>query len=454
MIGTKTEQGAKVKALAFGFLVAALMVVMLLAAKPAHADTLTVNSTGDAGDLLPGNDQCHTGNPLPGPECTLRAAIEEANANDNNATVVDAINFNIGGSSVVKTISPMTGLPIVTEPVIIDGYTQPGASENTLAVGNNAQLRIRLDGINMGGTSRGLFITANGCVVRGLSITRFSFGIDIDGADNNTIEGNFVGITPGGKDMGNGSGLSIRNASGNTVGGKFPRARNIISGNGPGSFGSTGVSISFGTGNRVMGNYIGTTKSGTGNLGNTNSGVFVLGSGNIIGDNDTSDGLTNAANIIAFNGFDGVDVSGNTSTGNSILSNSIFSNGGLGINLGNDGVTPNDPGDADTGANNLQNFPVLSSAKTGRRATTIKGTLESTQNGTFSIQFFSSPKSTNEEGKKFIGQKTATTDAGGQASFTFKPEKKVKAGMFVTSTATNDATGDTSEFSAPRKVRE
>ncbi len=296
-------------------------------------------------------------------------------------------------------------------------------------------------------------------MVRGLSITRFpGDGIDIAVADNNTIEGNFIGLTPGGQDRGNGNGLSIRNgASNNTIGGTSPEARNIISGNGPSdNLSGTGVGISeIGTtGNRVMGNYIGTTKSGTGNLGNSGRGFFVgnRASGNIIGDNDPSDGFTNAANIIAFNGLDGVDVSGATSTGNSILSNSIFSNARLGIDLdpnSNDGV-----GDADTGPNNLQNFPVLSSAKTGRRATTIKGTLESTQNGTFTVQFFSNPKGTWEEGKKFIGQKVVATDGGGRVSFTFKPNKKVKAGLFVTTTATDDSTGDTSEFSAPKKVRE
>ncbi len=434
-----------------------MTLTLAMVASPAWAAEFTVNSTGDDGDVGP-SGVCNTA-PFPvgtEPECTLRAAIEEA----NDTTAADTINFSIGGSG-VKTISPASFLPIVTQPVTIDGYTEPGAAENTLAVGDNADLRIRLDGLNTPGISRGLFISsADNSVVRGLSITSFpGEGIDIAVADNNTIEGNFIGLTPGGQDRGNGNGLSIRNgASDNTVGGTSPGARNIISGNGPSSqLSATGVGISeIGTtGNKVMGNYIGTTKSGTGNLGNSGRGFFVGNgaSGNIIGDNDPSDGLTNAANIIAFNGLWGVDVSGATSTGNSILSNSIFSNARLGIDLdpgSNDGV-----GDADTGPNNLQNFPTLSSAKTGRRATTIKGTLESTQNATFTIQFFSNPASTRDEGKKFIGEKAVTdTDGDGIVPFTFKPTNKVKAGMFVTATATNDSTADTSEFSAPRKVRE
>ncbi len=148
---------------------------------------------------------------------------------------------------------------------------------------------------------------------------------------------------------------------------------------------------------------------------------------------------------------------GSFGTGIRILSNSIFSNGGLGINL-NDGSTPNDVQDPDTGANNRQNYPVINSARTKGSRTTIKGTLNSTPSTTttpqtFTIQFFSSPKSTKEEGMKFKGQLTGeqsvTTDAQGNASFSIRVPK---TRGFVTATATNDATGDTSEFSAARKV--
>lgn len=462
MIGTNTQRRTKGKALVPGLMLAALVATMLLAAKPAHAAEFTVNSTADGGDQAP-SGVCNTA-PFPvgtEPECTLRAAMDEANA----TAAADTIDFNIGGSG-VKTISPATLLPDITQPVTIDGYTEPGATENTLAAGDNADLRIRLDGLNVPGLSDGLRISAGNSVVRGLSITRFGGdGIDIFGTatDNNTIEGDFVGITPGGQDMGNGNGLNLRNgASGNTVGGTSPKDRNIISGNGPSSqLSATGVAIGGTTDNKVMGNYIGTTKSGTGNLGNSGRGVIVYDSesGNTIGDDDPGDGLTNAANIIAFNALWGVDVSGATSTGNSILANSIFSNARLGIDLGGNGVTLNDgPGDADTGPNNLQNYPVLSSAKTGRRSTTIKGTLESMpaqgQIGVgYTIQFFENPRSTKDEGKKLIGERIVIdTDGDGIIPFVFKPPKKVKEGLFVTATATYNSTGDTSEFSAPKKV--
>jgi CSLREA domain-containing protein len=462
MIGAKMQQReARGKALMFGIVVAALMAAcMLLGAKPAHAQffvLFTVNSTGDEPDASAGNNLCATS----GGACTLRAAIQEANA--NGTTAVDFIDFGIPGSG-VKTISPSTPLPTIAEPVIIDGYTQPGATPNTKAVGDNAVVLIRLDGLNLpsGGDSIGLRITAANSVVRGLSITRFpgGYAIGLVGADNNTIEGNFVGITPDGQAGGNAGDAVVISigASGNTVGGTSPPARNIISGNG-----SSFISIADGvvihdsgtTANKVMGNYIGTTKSGTGNLGNTGQGIVIRVSGNLIGDNDRSDGLTNAANIIAFNGLDGVNVSGGTtSVRNAITRNSIFSNARLGIDLDPpEGVTPNDGvGDADTGPNTLQNFPVISSARSGGGKATIKGTLESTQSGTFTIQFFSNPKGARDEGKKFVGE-TIVNDADGDGimSFNTKSALKVKAGLFVTATAT-DGTGNTSEFSTPKKV--
>jgi CSLREA domain-containing protein len=439
------------RARTLAFFVLALLVVasigVLAATKPAHAiefsAVFTVNSTADTGDATP-DGTCDT--------CTLREAIQEANANGN--TVADIIDFDIPGGG-VQTISPATLLPIMTAPVVIDGYTQPGASKNTLAVGDNAALRIRLNKPAAGAAS-GLWIDTNDSVVRGLSITGFSSGVGVIVAgDNNTVEGNFIGTDPGGTQagVGNFTGVIVQSdSSNNLVGGALPGARNVISGNG-----RDGVRINTNPGekgNRVQGNYIGTTKSGTGDLGNTSAGV----TDNSIADSENLIGGTTraAANTIAFNGASVEVGDGFVPVGTSILRNSIFSNDGLGIDLNGDGITPNDgPGDLDTGPNNLQNFPTITSAKTGRRVTTVKGRLESTQNGTFIIQFFSNPKVARDEGKKFIGEKTVSDDGviDGIVPFTFKPPKKVKEGMFVTATVTDQATSDTSEFSAPKKVQ-
>jgi CSLREA domain-containing protein len=451
MMGTKTEhRRAKGKALALGLLVTAIVGVLLPAAKPAHAIDFTfiftVNSTGDEPDANVGDNLCATS----GGACTLRAAIQQANASASAGA--DTIEFDIAGSG-VKVISPATLLPKVTQPVIIDGYTQTGATENTKAVGNDAKLLVRLDK-GTGAAGSGLWLDTNDSVVRGLSITGFSSGNGlIVGGDSNTVEGNFLGTDPSGTlaGVGNFTGVIVQSdSSNNLVGGTLPEARNIISGNG-----GAGVRINTDPneeGNSVQGNYIGTTKGGTADLGNTSAGVIV----NSFADSENLIGGTTraAANTIAFNGA-GVEVGdGFVPVGISILGNSIFSNEGLGIDLNGDGITPNDgPGDVDTGPNNLQNFPVISSANTGRRATTIRGTLESIPAERYTIQFFSNPRDTRDEGKKFIGEIfRSDPDGDGVISFAFKPEKKVKAGLFVTATATHDS--DTSEFSAPKKVRD
>lgn len=231
--------------------------------------------------------------------------------------------------------------------------------------------------------------------------------------------------------------------------GASPGARNLISGNG-----AEGVKIDLAsTGSTVEGNLIGTRKDGATPLSNGAAGVRIAGStGSTIGG-----ALPGTANTIAFNGGDGVAIvkgpgpNFRIPTGNSILRNSIFSNADLGIDLKDDGVTANDFSDADGDENNLQNFLVLISARTSSTATRIKGTLTSTPGETFTLRFFSNPSGTREEGKKFVGEK-GVSDGDGVVSFAFKPKAKIKAGLFVTATATSGATGDTSEFSAPRKV--
>jgi hypothetical protein len=115
-------------------------------------------------------------------------------------------------------------------------------------------------------------------------------------------------------------------------------------------------------------NRIGTDVTGAMGPGNDGTGVSMVGSS----DNTVGGTTPGAGNRIAFNTPAGVAVD-QDSVGNSILSNSIESNGGLGIDLGADGVTLNDAGDADTGADDLQNFPVL----TGVTLTSVSGTLNS-----------------------------------------------------------------------------
>src|SRR5207253_11412721 len=91
-----------------------------LAISPQATTTFIVNSTAD-----PGTGVCDD------VECTLREAIAAANAHAGTDTIV----FNIPGTG-PHTIRPISSLPSITSPVTIDGYTQPGASANTLADGD------------------------------------------------------------------------------------------------------------------------------------------------------------------------------------------------------------------------------------------------------------------------------------------------------------------------------
>lgn len=436
MIRTRTQTLAGVKVLALVLLVVAL----LLTPRTAHAVALTVNNTVD-----PGDGDCN-----PNGGCTLREAINEA-----NATTADTIRFDIDGGG-VKTIRPTSRLPVISERLTIDGYTQPGAEENTLANATNAELRIELDGTRAGVASEALRIRgASDCVIKGLVINRFggnsiSIGYPGDETRDNRVVGNFIGTDPSGTSAeGNGAGVALISDPGtasNTVGGSRPAGRNLISGND-----NSGVLIVGGQENAVIGNLIGTEKNGTDALGNAGDGVYMFAGQGGATDNIVGGTLADSANTIAFNDEDGVQVRNNTSTGNGILRNSIFSNEGLGINLDDDGATPNDEGDADIGPNNLQNKPNLTSAQNSATTTTIKGHLNSVPNRTFKIRFFSNPS--GNEGQKYIGSKNATTDADGDTgTFTFKPENKVGANRNITATATRLLAGDTSEFSAPEEV--
>ncbi len=432
--------------------------LLLLAAQPAHAapTTFTVNSAGDAGDGV-----CDAS------ECTLREAIDDADANDNPQET-DLIEFDIPGPG-PHTIRPNSNLDIIQDPVIIDGYTEAGASPNTLAKGTNAKIMIALDGSNTGLSGYGLVTDgtgAGGVVIRGFAINRFGGpGISIGGTgaqSNVKIEGNFIGTDLSGTiDLGNGEyGVEIIYGSGVTVGGSTPAARNLISGNqNDGVFMYDNHSDADSPGNKVLGNLIGTEKDGTSPLGNGGSGVTLLGTH----DNQIGGERAASANTVAFNAQDGVVVSDHPplnrfSPANRILRNSIFSNAGLGIDLlgqnedfTTDVPTANDvPGDTDSGPNELQNKPVLSSAKTVSGKTTVRGKLESKPSEAFVIRFFSNPQDTNE-GKTYLGKTSVTTTVDGIGSFSFSPKKALVAGANVTATAT-DSGGNTSEFSAPRTV--
>jgi hypothetical protein len=275
-------------------------------------------------------------------------------------------------------------------------------------------------------------------------------GVNILGAAStgNTVKGNFIGtdVDAAGPLANGGVGVLIDSgASGNTIGGTAVDEGNIISGNA-----ASGILINdaLSSGNTIVGNIIGADSSGVMALSNGGNGVTITGAVN----NTIGGTATAAGNIIAFNNgaHGGVGVISGTS--NRVLGNSIFSNTELGINLSDDLVTPNDAGDGDTGANNRQNFPVLATAMANETAILIKGTLNSTANTTFRIEFFSSgPCDTCDpsgfgEGERFIGSTMVTTDGSGNAVINALLSANVAFSAVVTATATDPA-GNTSEFS-------
>ena len=318
----------------------------------------------------------------------------------------------------------------------------------TLPLGNGSNGVVAGDDCLIGGTvpeARNI-ISAN--ALNG-GFGNISLGSNSSG-ENAIVQGNYIGTdVTGTRSLGaSTSGISI-GSSNNVIGGTVAGARNVISGN------STGIQVGgfISTppqGNLIQGNFIGVNAQGTGQVPNTLMGIhFSDAVNNTVG--GTQDG---ASNTIAFNVGTGILIS--TGTGNSIRGNSIFSNGFLGIDLGTqfsngpNGVTPNDPNDADTGANNLQNFPVLTSVMSIGNSTTIQGSLNSTPNTTFQIDFYSNAAldpSGNGEGAQFFNTTSVNTDGSGNATINVTFPAALQTGRIITATAT-DPNGNTSEFSA------
>jgi hypothetical protein len=397
--------------------------------------------------------------------------------------------------------------------IIVRFYTaiQLNASSGNTIAGN--WIGLDADGISRGGTGIGVDVTAavfnrsTANVIGGSSaadrnvISGNHTGVSFfpASADHNFVLGNFIGTDQTGTlPRGNVfEGVKVQAATNIVIGGSSAGARNLICANG------TGVSLLDSAGDMVQGNYIGTDVSGRYALGNTGDGIGAQGcsgttiggsgAGNLIGNNsgygifllgssntvmqgnwigtDTNgiwplsngkDGINlegsgastiggtsaGAANVIEFNNGAGVNVlSGDR---NVISGNSLFDNAGLGIDLGGDGVTPNDPGDLDSGPNQLQNCPVITNATSAYASTQIAGALSSQSGTAYRLEFFaSSPFDAARiaEGQIYLGTTNVATDPSGYAGFAVALPAAAPAGYVITATAT-DPLGNTSEFSA------
>lgn len=372
--------------------VAVLSIGMALLAYRGHsahaAANYVVDTTSDA--LLTGCSNAPN-------DCTLRGAITLANSSGGT----DTISFSIGSG--IQIITPATDLPVVTDAVVIDATTQPGYSGTPL---------IGLNGQDVTGllANSGLDITAGNSTVRGLAIYDWGRALFLHEGGSNIIEGNYLGIDPDGNPPPSlsGTGIRIDGSAGNTIGGTSAGSRNVISGNtssgvwllnsgstgnviagnyigvdptGSGALGTAhkgvrisnadsnliggtspaarniisandedGIYISDGNGNRIEGNYIGTDKTGTVDLGNADNGIVIItvspsftASGNSIG--GASPG---AGNVISGNGRSGVLLTGPYTSDTVIQGNLIglSADGASSLGNGRSGIEINGHGDA------------------------------------------------------------------------------------------------------------
>jgi parallel beta-helix repeat protein len=443
---------------------------------------------------------------------SLRQAITSANANGG----FNIIEFAIGSGCGPHVITLQSHLPNVTTSMLINGYTQPGSSENTLDVGDDAVFCIVLDGdtnhIGNGFTVPSSAANGTALTLEGLAFSGFTnAAINLQGGNGHVIEGVRIGGSTSGGALapvhdGIDLGLGVH---GVTIGGSDNDKRNII-----GNAIFEGIALAGGSAtltpshdNQIINNYIGVgwnnnTNQFT-NLGNGQLGLSIVGrtntisnniigfnflsgmelystdahdntvSGNYIGISPSGDNLGNPyggvwitqdahdntirGNTIADNQAAGIGI--NSGQHNLVRANSIHDNTSLGIDLGYDGVTPNDNDStppAGDPPNRGQNFPVLTSAIGGHSKGTLSGTLTSTP-GDYRIELFASlacNASGNGEGEIYLGHTDITLPnitVNGQTTASFSKTVEnfflVAPGVMITATAT-DSSNNTSEFSA------
>lgn len=408
-------------------LIATAVVALLPLA--AEAATFTVLNTNTSG---PGS---------------LAQAITDANA----TATADLIEFNIPGIG-VKTIGGT--LPPITQPLTIDGYSQPGASVNTKAgFQTDAVLLIELDGSGLDPGDSILDVESSTTFLQGLvlnSIPTKCTGISVaTGLTNVRIRGCFIGTNAkANADDSSGNGIVCRGQC--FIGSDIPQDLNVISGN-------NGDAIQLrGADSIVSRNLIGANLNGKGMLGN-GRGVNILGAGatrNLIGGN------LNRANLIVSSDAEGVRLAPDAGDGNTIQRNRIALNGGLGIDLGGDGPTPNDADDSDEGPNELQNTPELAFARINLDKLEVRGVLRGAP-GPYIVFFYlndDADPSGFGEGETHLssGLQLEIPDGETEARFVYETTTPVvfTGSTLVAATAQrNEINASTSEFSRNVEAR-
>jgi len=299
------------------------------------------------------------------------------------------------------------------------------------------------DGITLIGGAHSNLIGGSAEAARNVISGNAQSGVRLADAFANQIAGNIIGLDPTMAQAipNGGSGVLVTaGARENLIGGLEPSNGNIIAGNS-----GDGITLARGArNNQIVGNLIGTAdREGTSRWPNGGHGIAILGA-----QDTTIGGATPAAaNTIAHNARAGVAIAEGEdapSHGNRIGCNAFFANGGLGIDLGNDGVTPNDVGDADEGPNALMNFPVVREVREVSGGILLRGRIDTADPAAARIDvYLADPDPTGfGEGRRCVAQGIAPLPDG-----TFEivlPGLSVRDP--VTLVATNGA-GNSSEFS-------
>lgn len=425
--------------------------------------------TGNAGDGVFISVAGAIGNLVAGNLIGLGLSGASAGNTGSGVSVVGVGSNTIGGLTTGAGLAPgnvitNNGRTPQAPGIIIKGDASDPANSNVVqgnAIGlsadgltpiGNGGAGIEIDGV----TANTLIGSDSSVAFGGNRIVSNLRGIVLNGGQvtGTQILGNLIGAAAAGETgFGNAQGgVVIISAESTVVGGVLPSAGNVISGNGV-----QGVLLSSNaSGNVLLGNKIGVSADGTTPLGNNGVGVRIEDGSNT----NTVGGFSpSAGNIIAGNAAAGVALPNsdtNNPVANAIVGNSIYANGGLGIDLGPTGVTPNDDKDPDPGPNLLQNFPVITDAVYFDGKLRVRGFLNSIPNQTYLLQFFADAgdPSGNGEGQYLIGSGDTqiTTDPDtGTASFDVTFNTPLPLAMNLTATASRRLGSfafETGEFSA------
>jgi|GEM_PF-3329458 len=269
------------KILSITTVVAALSFSTIAFVQPAVAEPLTfvVNVTTDASDVDPGNGVCET--EVEG-ECSLRAALEEANLNPG----ADTVNFNIPGGGVQRIVLE-SDLPWMTDEIHIDGSSQPGYAANTSVFPEplNGLIAIEIDASNLWENlnTPTIAIAAPNSSVNAISMTSCQGACIGTNGNNFSLTGSYLGVTASGLEpaLPAGSAFSYSDGSNLQVGGSNPEDRNIMASSS--AVGSFAVNINSGDSANIYGNYVGLAADGETPLGSAMGLLLAQSTNSVVG---------------------------------------------------------------------------------------------------------------------------------------------------------------------------